>query len=132
MTRILTPAILVVALFGAGAVRADDDDCRSPMSQWQSQDAAVQHAVTLGIEVRRLKIDDGCYEIKGRDRDDNKVQLKLEPATFALRKLEVEFRDGADPSRYLAGARASAPMQRAAPADNPLFEQGSTPRVNGN
>ena len=132
MTRILTPAILAVALFGAGAALADDDDCRSPMSQWQSQDAAVQHAADLGIEVRRLKIDDGCYEIKGRDSDGNNVELKLEPATLALRELEIEIRDGSDPSRYLPGAKGTAPMQRSAPADNPLFENGATPKVNSN
>ena len=132
MTRSLSPAILTVALFGATAALADDDDCRSPMSQWQSQDAAVQHAGTLGIEVRRLKIDDGCYEIKGRDSDGNKVELKLEPATLALRELEVEFRSGSDPSRYLAGANGPAPMTRKAPANNPLFEKGAKPKVNSN
>jgi len=136
MTRILTPTILVatlsVAVFGATAAVADDDDCRSPMSQWQSQDAAAQHAGTLGIEVNRLKIDDGCYKIKGHDSDGNRVELKLNPATFALRKLEVAFRRGADPARYLAGAHAAAPMQRAAPAGNPPVEPGSAPQVNGN
>lgn len=132
MTRSLTPAILTVALFGATAALADDDDCRSPMSQWQSQDAAMQHAGALGIEVRRLKIDDGCYEIKGRDNDGNRVELKLDPATLALRKLEVEFLDGADPSRYLKGAKGPAPMPRKAPANNPLFEKGAKPKVNSN
>lgn len=131
MTHILSPAILAVALFGATAALADDD-CRSPMSQWQSQEAAIQHAGALGVEVRRLKIDDGCYEIKGRDSDGNEVELKLDPATLALRKLEVEFRNGADPSRYLKGAKASAPMPRAAPTNNPLFEKGSKPKVNSN
>lgn len=136
MTRIsipvLTPAVLAIALLGAGAAFADDDDCRSPMSQWQPQDAAIQHATDLGIEVKRLKIDDGCYEIRGSDRDGNRVELKLDPASLALRELEVQFREGADPSRYLAGARAAAPMQREAPADNPLFQPGSTPKVKGN
>lgn len=131
MTRILPPAILAVALLGANAAFADDD-CRSPMSQWQSQDAAAQHVSALGIEVRRLKIDDGCYEIKGRDSDGNEVELKLEPATLALRKLEVEFRAGTDPSRYLAGANRTAPMPREAPAGNPLFTPGTAPKASGN
>ena len=130
MIRSLTPAILAIALFSADAALADDGDCRSPMSQWQSQDAAIQHAGTLGIEVSRLKIDDGCYEIKGRDSDGNKVDLTLEPATLALRELDVEFRAGSDPSRYLAGAKGPAPMQRKAPANNPLFETDSKPKVN--
>ncbi|MDZ7710871.1 MAG: hypothetical protein U5K36_13050 [Roseovarius sp.] len=70
--------------------------------------------------------------MKGRDSDGNEVELKLEPATFALRKLEVEFRDGADPSRYLAGANGPARMTRNAPANNPLFEKGAKPKVNSN
>lgn len=132
MTRFLVPAVLAGALLGAGAAHADDDDCRSPMSQWQSQDAAVTHAAELGIEVRRLKIDDGCFEIRGSDAEGNRIELKLDPASLALRKLEVEFRAGADPSRYLKGAKAAAPMPRNAPSDNPLFEQGSSPKTNGN
>jgi len=132
MPRFLAPAVLAVSLFGAGAALADDDDCRSPMSGWQPRDAAVQHAATLGIEVNRLKIDDGCYQVKGRDVDGNQVELKLDPASLALIELEIEFRPGADPSRYIAGARGmqAAPLQ--APAGNPLFTPGSTPEVTGN
>lgn len=131
MRQVLARAVLATGLLGAGAAFADDDDCRSPMSQWQTQNAAVQHATGLGIAVRRLKIDDGCYEIKGSDSDGNRVDLTFEPASLALRRLEVGFRDGADPSRYLKGARAPAAMQRRAPADNPLFEEGSEPKVEG-
>ena len=105
MTRILTPAIFATALFGASGAIASDD-CQSPMSQWQSQDAAIQHAGELGIQVSELKVDDGCYEIEGRDSDGSKVELKLEPANLGLRELEVEFADGSNPSRYLEGARA--------------------------
>jgi hypothetical protein len=127
MIRLLTTTIVLFGLGGAGAALADDD-CRTPMSQWQPREAVIAHAAQLGIEASRLKIDDGCYEIKGRDADGNRVEVKLDPATMAVRKLEVEFRAGADPSRYLEGARA--PMQRSAPKDNPLSEPGSTPGVN--
>lgn len=132
MSRFLAPAVLALSLFGAGAALADDDDCRSPMSDWQPRDAAVQHAATLGIEVTRLKIDDGCYKVRGRDGDGNRIELKLEPATLALVELEIEFRPGADPSRYVAGARGmqAAPLQ--APEGNPLFTPGSTPEVTDN
>lgn len=129
MRKFLAPAVLATALLGAGAALADDDDCRSPMSQWQPQDAAVQQAASLGIEVRRLKIDDGCYEIKGRDSDGNRVDLTFDPASLALRRLEVGFREGADPSRYLKGARGPAATQRRAPAGNSLLEEGSEPKV---
>ncbi|MDZ7753883.1 MAG: PepSY domain-containing protein [Gammaproteobacteria bacterium] len=128
MPRILTPAILAVSFFRVDAAFADDD-CHSPMSQWQPQDAVVQHAAKLGIQVSRLKIDDGCYEIKGHDSDRNKVELKLDPASLALRELEVEFRPGSDPSRYLKGAKTPASLQHKASPGHPLSEQDSTPEV---
>ena len=102
MSRAFTLVALTVSLFGAGVTHADDD-CNSPMSQWQPQKAALQHAEDLGLQVDRLKIDDGCYEIKGSDSDRNKVELKLDPATLTLKELEVEFRPGSDPSRYFKG-----------------------------
>lgn len=128
MTPVLIPAALAVLLFGAAAALADDD-CHSPMSQWQPQDAAVQHAAELGIQVSRLKIDDGCYEIKGRDSDRNKVELKLDPASLALKELEVEFQPESDPSRYLKGAKPHASVQREAPSDSALIEEGATPQA---
>lgn len=111
MIRAFAPAVLAVSLLGAGVAVADDD-CHSPMSQWQSQDAAVQHAAELGIQVSELKIDDGCYEIKGHDDDRNKVELKFDPGSLALKELEVEFHPKSDPSRYLKGAKASGSMKR--------------------
>jgi hypothetical protein len=120
-----------LAVIPAGAAFADDD-CFSPMAQWQSRDAAMAHAVELGIEVQRLKVDDGCYEIRGRDADDNRVELKLEPSTLGLVEFEVKFRRGADPSRYLPGAHGVDAAPRQAPAGNPLITPGTTPTENRN
>ena len=103
-THVLAGAVALM-LAGAGAALADDD-CYSPMAQWQPRDATVSHARQLGIDARRLRIDDGCYEIRGRDSDGNRITVKLDPARLALVELDVEFRAGADPSRYLPGARA--------------------------
>lgn len=129
MPRILMLAVLGFSLAGSGPAFADDDNCGSPMSQWQPQDAAVQHAAGLGIQVSRLKIDDGCYEIKGRDEGGNRIEIKLDPGSLALMELEVKFPPGSDPERYLKGARAPEPMNGKAPADNPMFDKGGKPEV---
>lgn len=102
MTRIL-PLAALFALAGTGAALADDD-CRGPMSDWQPREAATAHVESLGIAADRLGIDDGCYEVRGRDSDGNRVELTLDPTTLALRELEVEFAPDADPARYLPGA----------------------------
>lgn len=96
---------LGLALGSPGAAWAGDD-CRRPMAEWQAREAVTARAAELGLSTERLRIDDGCYEIRGRDSEGNRVELKLEPATLAVLSLEVRFRPGADVSRYLPGARA--------------------------
>lgn len=100
------PVPLVLALLlGAAAQTQASDDCSRPMADWQPREAVGSHLAQLGITLQRVRIDDGCYEVRGRDRDGNAVELKLDPATLGLKELEVRFRDGADPTRYLPGAR---------------------------
>ncbi len=108
------PLAIVMALSTSHAALASDH-CRSPMSQWQPREAATAHARQLGISIDRLKIDDGCYELRGRDSDGNRVELKLDPATLSLLELDIRFRPGADPARYLPGAINQADMTPRAP-----------------
>ncbi len=98
------PIAVVFALTTSGAALADDD-CRRPMAEWQPRAAVTDRVATLGIATERLRIDDGCYEVRGRDGDGNRVELKIDPASLAILELEVRFRPGADPSRYLPAAR---------------------------
>ena len=125
---VLAVAVLLSPL-GAGMALADEDDCGTTMSEWQPREAVVATAEGFGWQVRRVKVDDGCYEVKGRDTDGNDVEATLDPGTLALVRLEVEFRHGADPSRYVTGARATAPAsaQQTAPPANRLFNNGARP-----
>lgn len=125
--KLAVPLAVVIALATSGAALADDD-CRSPMADWQPREAAMAYVQRLGINADRLKIDDGCYEIRGRDADGNTVELKLEPGNLAVVSLEVEFRSGADPSRYLAGALGPADN----PTANPTGTPGAAPQASGN
>ncbi|MEN1960093.1 PepSY domain-containing protein [Luteimonas sp. MJ246] len=101
------PTAVAIALTASGAALAGDD-CRRPMAEWQSRETVTALATELGLTTERLRIDDGCYEVRGRDGDDNQVGLKIEPASLAILKLEVRFRPGADASRYLPAARDQA------------------------
>ena len=74
----------------AGAALADDD-CFVPMADWQPREAVTQFAAAQGWEARRIKIDDGCYEIDGRDAQGRAIEVKLHPGT--LRIVEFEFED---------------------------------------
>ena len=57
---------LLALTLGVAALPAlADDDCDAPVSRWQSQEAVRKMAARQGWQIQRLKIDDGCYEIRG-------------------------------------------------------------------
>lgn len=130
MKKMVLAVAILLSPLGAGIALADDD-CDATMSEWQPRQAAVAMAEEFGWDVRRVKVDDGCYEVKGRDADGNEVEAKLDPGTLALVALQVKFRPGADPSRYVSKARAMtpAPAQQTPPPANGLFNNGTRPSV---
>ena len=112
------PIAVIIALTASGAALADDD-CRRPMAEWQSREAVTAHVTALGVTAERLRIDDDCYEVRGRDSDGNRVGLKIDPTSLAILKLEVRFRSGADAVRYLPAVRGQA-AKTSKPADDRL------------
>ena len=85
-----------LAVLGACLVAAPvlaGDDCDVPVSQWQSRDAVMRRAAQQGWQVQRLKIDDGCYEIRGRDAQGREFKAKLDPKTLEPVKMKLRDRD---------------------------------------
>ncbi len=131
MKKYMIAATLLAGLGVAGIALADDDDCRVPMADWQPREAVQQMAETQGWTVRRIKTDDGCYEIKGRDATGREIEVKVDPATLAVVDFEYEDDDDDDddhrrnknmaPAGGITGA-TEAPV-------NGLFTPGSKPIV---
>jgi hypothetical protein len=129
---------LALTTLGAGAALADDD-CDAPMADWQPRTAVQQLAESKGWTVQRIKIDDGCYEIKGRNANGEKLEAKIHPSTLAIVELETEGGDEEDDGDGedgdAGGSSINAPSPRgAAPATgpaprNPLINRNSRPSV---
>lgn len=103
MKRRLTTTATLAALLAAGTALADDD-CNAPVADWQPRDALRQMLEQQGWDVQRIKIDDGCYEVKGLDRDGNEVEAEYAPDTLQIRKLETKYRTDGDRSNDRAHA----------------------------
>jgi hypothetical protein len=82
---------LFASLGATGLARADEDDCSVPMAQWQPREAVQRVAAEQGVTVRRIKIDDGCYQINGRDASGRKVEIKVNPQTLEV--IDIEYDD---------------------------------------
>jgi hypothetical protein len=94
MRLALTILASLVAL-PIGSARADND-CFVPMADWKPREAVAAMAAELGWTVRRIKIDDGCYEIIGTDAEGRQMEATVNPATLEVMKIEADDDDRDD------------------------------------
>lgn len=94
MRKTLVISTLALGLgLPAGAALAEQD-CFVPLADWQPREAVVRLAESKGWVVRRIKIDDGCYEIDGKDQAGKRIEVTVHPGTLEVLKIEQE--DGED------------------------------------
>lgn len=127
----LRRGLLTLALGLAALPIWADDDCDAPVEHWQSREAVRQMAARQGWQIQRLKIDDGCYEIRGTDRQGRSFKAKIDPETLKVLKLKQEDRARArerDRDREHAAPLARPPQPDGAAAPSPLFTPGTAPR----
>lgn len=77
------------------------DDCTDPAVDWQPKERLRQMMIDKGWDVKRIKVDDGCYELKGLDRKGHRVEAKFSPASLEIIELEIKFNGSGDTSDYL-------------------------------
>jgi hypothetical protein len=80
-------AILLFGFAGSGAAMASDR-CQVPMDQWQPRAAVQKMAEARGWRVDRIKIDDGCYKVRGVDGQGRAFKAKIDPSTLAVIKIK--------------------------------------------
>lgn len=95
MRKTLTIPATLALCFGLSAGSAlAEEGCFAPMGEWQPREAVVKLAAAKGWTVRRIKIDDGCYEIDGKDQAGRRIEVTVHPATLEVLKVEQEEPEG--------------------------------------
>jgi hypothetical protein len=84
-------AFLGVVAAGATGPSLAEEGCFVPMVDWQPPEAVVRLARENAWTLRRIKIDDGCYQIDGRDAEGRRIEVTLHPATLEV--IEIEYED---------------------------------------
>lgn len=130
---VLRHGLLVLSLGLAAGPTVADDDCEAPVQQWQSREAVRQMAAAQGWQVQRLKIDDGCYEIRGTDAQGRAFKAKIDPQTLKVVKIQHKDRDRArerdhDRVRDPAAPNLGPSHPDGPDAPSPLFTPGTAPR----
>lgn len=94
MKTLLHATVTFCALSIATIAQASHD-CKDPVADWQPRDVLRKQLEDKGWEVRRIKVDDGCYEVKGFDQHGNKIEADYTPSSLRLRELEIKFKEDA-------------------------------------
>ncbi|WP_296225804.1 PepSY domain-containing protein [Ralstonia sp. UBA689] len=83
-------ALVGACVIGVRPALADDDDCNVPLADWKPIKGLDALAKAQGWTVSKVRTDDGCYEIRGVDRDGRRFKAKVNPATFAITRFKTD------------------------------------------
>ncbi|MBY5374095.1 PepSY domain-containing protein [Rhizobium leguminosarum] len=87
-----TLPILALAVMAVTSAQARDD-CDVPISNWKTHAAVRAMAGQRGWTLKRIKIDDGCYELQGTDKDGRRFEAKIDPVTLEVIQLDERPED---------------------------------------
>jgi hypothetical protein len=115
------------------AARADEQRCTGVIADWQPRSALVKMAEDMGWTVSRIRADDGCYTIRGRNKDGREIRARVDPVSLKVlstregrRHHDDDDEDegrGNDRRDDRRGERRQAPTESRAPAtENPLMK----------
>jgi hypothetical protein len=125
----LRHGLLVLSLGLAALPTWAGDDCDAPVNRWQTREALRQWAAAQGWQIQRLKIDDGCYEIRGTDEQGRSFKAKVDPESLKVLKIKQRDRDREHHREREGAAQHNPPPQPdGTPTPSPLPTPGSAPR----
>jgi hypothetical protein len=96
MTLKTIAAVTIAACVAAPALATGKMTCDAPKAQWKPKDQLEQTLAKQGWQVRKSKVDGGCYEVYGTTPEGDRVEAYFHPVTFeklfVSRRGEVLFK----------------------------------------
>jgi hypothetical protein len=80
----LAMMIAVPAIFASGSAFADTNLCNVPAADWKPKAELQARLELMGWKIKRIKTDEGCYEVYGFDKGGAKKEAYFDPKTLAL------------------------------------------------
>ncbi|AOY87753.1 hypothetical protein BKP64_05965 [Marinobacter salinus] len=114
---------LGISMLLLSGVTLADDDCDDPVSGWQPRENLRQQLEAEGWTVYRIKVDDGCYEVKGRDSEGNRVEASFAPSSLELKEMEHEDDEYDEDDEYEDDDRSEQNGGSDRNKDNPMGEK---------
>ncbi len=89
MKSFVFAGLVIFSLLSSGAAWADTE-CNVPFADWQPREVLRQQLEQQGVQVQRIKVDDGCYEVRGIDRQGKRFKAKYAPDSLKVVKIEIK------------------------------------------
>jgi hypothetical protein len=89
MKSLVFSVAMLAGLLASGAVWADTE-CNVPLSAWQPREVLRKQLEQQGLLVHRIKVDDGCYEVRGVDVQGKRFNAKYAPDSLKALKMETK------------------------------------------
>ncbi len=128
----LRHGLLALSLGLAALPALADDDCDAPVQRWQPREAVRQMAARRGWDIQQIKIDDGCYAIRGKDAEGRTFKAKIDPETLHIVKMkrrDHERNEGPERERRREREHRATPTPAQGNADpSSVFTPGTAPR----
>lgn len=86
---VATSLALLTAISPAAA-SGDDVSCEPIKGVWMSKGEISAKAEDLGYDVRRVKTEDGCYELYVVDKDGKKAEIYMNPVSGDVVKTKIK------------------------------------------
>ncbi len=74
---------LLSAIIAISTAALAEPTCTSPKDKWMKQADFQKSIEAQGYKVKKIKMENGCYELYGHDKDGNRVELFFDPVTGA-------------------------------------------------
>lgn len=83
MRKAIYLAAVLASLAAVSAARADDDHNDRAGADWMTEQQIRDKATSMNLDVQRISIDDGHYEVKARDNNGRMIDVDFNPVTGA-------------------------------------------------
>lgn len=90
MKSLVIAGAVLAGLLASAAAWADTD-CNVPVQNWQAREVLRQQLEQQGFQVHRIKVDDGCYEVRGIDAEGNRFKAQYAPDSLRIMKMEMKY-----------------------------------------
>ena len=91
MNFLTKAAVASIIVFGVsnGALASSHECDSGPVSEWKTQEEAKAVVLDEGYEVRKIKVEGGCYEFYAT-KDGKKMEVFVNPATLEIVKVKQD------------------------------------------